>query len=500
MKRKNDLHRLIRSMSKSEKRYFTLDAQKAGKKNAKYLRLFKAINALEHYSEAEIKQQFPKNLAADKTYLYDAILRSMRDYHSKKSRAAQIKEHLMDAKYLYERELYDLCEASLQSAKKLAEELGDHLSLLEINKQMRKVVKTTKKGIGEGVLLDLQMETKEVSTGLLEEFRTLNLYDNIVKNAVFHKQLSKDQIEDFKRNLSQLEVQKEKGFNSIHAEHRFYQTSGLYNHLVQDFDSFFEYFGYVMDWWDRNSEYKEEAFYNYIIDISTYLGACFRRERFDSFLELIERLEREEPSNTHHQKILFQRLYQYKLVYSINLGIVKGVRQIADDVELGLSRFSISQSTEKVLVLNMAILLFIAEEFDLCIEWSNRLINNTKSQIRLDIDRGIYFIKLISSYETDDFETFENTLRSANRFFNKEKDQYLSYYLKFLSKLKKLPDAPLDNQREVLVDLKKYIEDMRAEIKGRVPLVGIDEMTICWINSNLQRKSIAEVVKAEREN
>ncbi|MEL6943390.1 MAG: hypothetical protein AAFO82_12030 [Bacteroidota bacterium] len=198
MKRKNDLHRLIHSMSKSEKRYFTLDAQKAGKKNAKYLRLFKAINALENYSEAEIKKQFPKNLAADKTYLYDAILRSMRDYHSKKSRAAQIKEHLMDAKYLYERELYDLCEESLQSAKKLAEQLGDHLSLLEINKQMRKVVKTIKKGIGEGALLDLQTETKKVSTGLLEEFRTLNLYDNIVKNTVFHKQLNEDQIEDFK--------------------------------------------------------------------------------------------------------------------------------------------------------------------------------------------------------------------------------------------------------------------------------------------------------------
>ncbi|MEL6943389.1 MAG: hypothetical protein AAFO82_12025, partial [Bacteroidota bacterium] len=156
----------------------------------------------------------------------------------------------------------------------------------------------------------------------------------------------------------------------------------MFSHLVQNFDSFFEYFGYVMKWWDKNPEYKEEAFYNYIIDISTYLGACFRRERFDDFTELLERLQKEVPSNTHHKKILFQRLYQYKLVYSINLGIVEGVREIANDVEIGLSRFSISQSTEKVIALNMAILLFIAEEFELCIEWSDKLIKNIRNQIR----------------------------------------------------------------------------------------------------------------------
>jgi len=496
MKRKNDLHRLIHSMSKSEKRYFTLDAQKAGKKNSKYLKLFKAINALETYSEVDIKKQFPTNLAADKTYLYDAILRSMRDYHSKKSRAAQIKEHLMDAKYLYERELYDLCEAALQNAKKLAEELGDHLSLLEINKQMRKVVKTTKKGIGEGVLSILQSETRENSASLIEEFTALNLDDQIFINTTLSKRLNQDQIIKFRRELAQLEKKEMDGFNSIHAEHRYYRASGFFNDLIQNIDEFFKFYTKVIDWWDKNPRYKEEEFYNYIIDVSNYLGSCFRQERFDQFNELITRLENEYPANSHHQKILFQRLFQFKLVYSINLGITKNVTKISNLVEEGLHKFSINTSTEKVLILNTAILLFIAEKFDLCIEWSNKLIKNTRSLIRPDIDRGIYFIKLISAHEIDDLEIFESTIRSAGRFFNKEKDQYLSYYLKYLSKLKKLLDVPSDNQKEILLDLKNYIDQMRKEIKGRVPLVGVDEMTIWWIHSRLQRKSIAEIVRS----
>lgn len=486
-------------MSKSEKRYFTLDAQKAGKKNAKYLKLFKAINTIDNYSEAEIKKQFPKNLAADKTYLYDAILRSMRDYHSKKSRAAQIKEYLMDAKYLYERELYDLCEGALQSAKKLAEELGDHLSLLEINKQMRKVVKTTKKGIGEGALLKLQEETKSTSKGLVEEFSVLNLNDDVGENTFYSRKLTEDQISNFRENLNQLKRKSKGEFNSIHAHHRFYQTSGLFNHLIGDFDAFFQDYEEVMRWWNNNEKYKEEEFYNYVIDVSTYLVSCFRREEFDRFSEAIDKLEKEKPSNTHHQKILFQRLFQFKLVYSINLGITNGVLKIADEVETGLGRFSISLSTEKVLILNTAIILFIAEEFNACIDWSTKLIKNTKNEIRPDIDRGMYFIKLISAYEIDDFELFENTARSANRFFNKEKDQYLVYYIKLLSKIRKLPDSPLDSFKSILIELKKYIEIMRLEIKGRVPLGGIDEMTIWWINSKLQKKSIAEIVRTEKD-
>ncbi|MEL6943388.1 MAG: hypothetical protein AAFO82_12020, partial [Bacteroidota bacterium] len=105
---------------------------------------------------------------------------------------------------------------------------------------------------------------------------------------------------------------------------------------------------------------------------------------------------------------------------------------------------------------------------------------------------------LISAYETDGFELFENTVRSANRFLNKDGDKYLSYYIQFLSKIKKLPDIPLDNQKEGLINLKEYINDMRSEIEGRVPLGGIDEMTIWWIDSKLQKKSIAEIVKIGR--
>jgi hypothetical protein len=448
---------------------------------------------METYDEVALKKDF-KHLAVDKSYLYDSILRSMRDYHSKRSRAAQIKEKLMDAKYLYERELYDLCELALQEAKAMATDLGDHLSLLEINKQLRKVVKTTKKGIAEGKLTDLQEETRTISSGLLEEFRTLDLDDNLFAKTLFSGGLQEEEKKHFSGQLARLEQKRVKGFDSMLAEHRFHRAKGFYNLIIQNNENYFDAYSQVMNWWDEHPIYKDEEFYNYVIDVSNFLLACFRRERFDLFTNLLDRLESEEPSSIHHQKILFQRLSQFKLLYKINLGIIDDASKVVQSIEEGLSKFSINPSTEKVLLMNTAILLFIAESYEECINWSNLLIKN-KSQVRLDSNRGIYFIKMIASYEIDDFDSLESTHRSAGRFLNKTTEKYLSYYLQFLAQLKKVVDSPISEVNAQLVQLKTYINQMRSDIEGRVPLGGIDEMTICWIDSKLERKTIAEIVR-----
>ena len=78
---------------------------------------------MDEYDEIKLKKKFAKTLHADKSYLYEAILRSMRDYRSASSRAARIKEMILDYKYLYERGLYRQSDERLQEAKELATEL-----------------------------------------------------------------------------------------------------------------------------------------------------------------------------------------------------------------------------------------------------------------------------------------------------------------------------------------------------------------------------------------
>ena len=137
-KGREDLFHLIQSMSKSEKRYFKMESKKAGNKTSNHVKLFDAINNLEEYDEEVLKkklrkEKFIQHLSAEKRYLYQAVLRSIRNFRGDQSIFAQIKTMVVDANYLLERALYDQAENILDKAQKLAEKIDDTVSLLEIN-------------------------------------------------------------------------------------------------------------------------------------------------------------------------------------------------------------------------------------------------------------------------------------------------------------------------------------------------------------------------------
>ncbi|MFN0275360.1 MAG: hypothetical protein ACKVPJ_06430 [Chitinophagales bacterium] len=77
--------RLVKSLTKNEKRYFKLFASiTAGEKN--YMRIFNAMDRQKMYDEKAIKSKFKKtslqkNFAQEKQYLQKMILRALRNFH-----------------------------------------------------------------------------------------------------------------------------------------------------------------------------------------------------------------------------------------------------------------------------------------------------------------------------------------------------------------------------------------------------------------------------------
>ena len=104
MKPSTELFHLIKSLSKSEKRYFKLSsALQSGDKN--YLKLFEAIELQEEYNEDSIKEQFKaetfiKHLPSEKNHLYNLILKSLRGFYADNSAASILQEHLRNIELL----------------------------------------------------------------------------------------------------------------------------------------------------------------------------------------------------------------------------------------------------------------------------------------------------------------------------------------------------------------------------------------------------------------
>ena len=121
MKPSTELFKLIKSLTKSEKRFFKLSSSlQHGDKN--YLKIFDFIEKQSNYDENELKttfesETFVKHLPSEKNHLYKLILKSLRSYYSEQSINSTLKEEIKNVEILYNKALYKECEKFVSRAK-----------------------------------------------------------------------------------------------------------------------------------------------------------------------------------------------------------------------------------------------------------------------------------------------------------------------------------------------------------------------------------------------
>lgn len=118
------LHELIQSLKKEEKRSFKLFVKRYNnKEDSPYLRLFDYLAKEPTIDRKKVKEQFKtvKGLSAVQTYLYQQILRSLRNQTSYRNIDLSLLEGLAELEILYTKQL-------LHSAKEKLEEM-EHLAM-----------------------------------------------------------------------------------------------------------------------------------------------------------------------------------------------------------------------------------------------------------------------------------------------------------------------------------------------------------------------------------
>ena len=100
-----DLFELVKSLTKSEKRYFKLFSSRhvLGEGNS-YVRLFDALDKQKEYDEDRLKRKFQSSrLDLLKNHLHKNILQSLSDFHANSSANAQIQNLIFQAEILYKK-------------------------------------------------------------------------------------------------------------------------------------------------------------------------------------------------------------------------------------------------------------------------------------------------------------------------------------------------------------------------------------------------------------
>jgi len=490
MKSKEDLFHLIRAMSKSEKRYFTIDAKKSGRRTSNYLELFQAINQMEDYDEQKLQRKFGKNLPTDKSYLYDAILRSMRDYRSSKSRAARIKEMILDARYLYERGLYRQSEDRIRQAKELAQELDDQLSLLEISREQLNYVWVNKpKDYGEQINA-LLIEKDEYIENINEELRYLAMSYQI--------QMAKGSPGFAKKLEQELPASdKDKHYpTSAHAQRRFLQSRALFfDLLAKDDEKANIYYSKMVEWWDRYPVIKEEEYIRYIADIFNLLHNSYNQKKYEQFEHLLTKIEQEKPSNYHDQRLLFKQHTNYKLLYYLNLGIEEGYENLVEQVVQGMSAYKLNPVSQLIIAFNLMLLLFILERYAQSLQWCeeilrvyNRKVDNENFQL------ATLLMQLLGSYEIGEIDQLDSSIRALQR--NLKQSTYKGSFFREVTRfIRKLSNSTEKQSHKLMASFKSSIQTLSNE--EAPPPLGMDDLVLNWVKAKTNQKPLRVILREE---
>ena len=179
MRKKGSLFQLIKSLSQTEKRYFRIYCN-SQQESSNHLKLFDAIDKQEYFNDEEIKEQFKgaafvNQLHVTKNYLQNLILKSLRNYHAKISKDAEIRNLIADAEILLNKELFDQCHYVLMRAEKMALRFENFVGLVEVYEYQRRLY-TNKYGASS----PLFKEIIKKQLAIIEELKVINKYWELI--------------------------------------------------------------------------------------------------------------------------------------------------------------------------------------------------------------------------------------------------------------------------------------------------------------------------------
>lgn len=160
------LHTLIHSLTKTEKRYFTLTTE-MHKGEKEYLQLFKVLDSSKLFDQflvQALKDKYPDSIIEPaRKHLYSVIMKSLRHFENEKEIETKLSNLLQDARLLYGKGLIDASFELLEKIKQLAVEHEKFFYfLLAAKQELNYLVRSQFLGVDENHLIEKQEKFREI--------------------------------------------------------------------------------------------------------------------------------------------------------------------------------------------------------------------------------------------------------------------------------------------------------------------------------------------------
>jgi tetratricopeptide (TPR) repeat protein len=499
------LFQLIKSLSKSEKRYLTFAWEAARPAPTKMMTLFGALDRQTTPDETAILRQEPtlegRQLSNLKAHLYDKILQGLRQFHTRHDRDIRTREAINQAQLLLNRGLYPHGSKLLRKAKRMAEQ-NDNLELrLEVLKLEKRVIAQGIGGENPEAVNTIIRQVQEVNT----QINNINVLSNIqvrLNNWYAHTGSVRkpDHRQEIKRYLQENLPAFDEETLSFPEKLSLYDVYVTYHQFLRDFAQAHTYAHRWVGLFDRHPERIARWPLTYVRSLHKLLITQNKLRRYPDYLATTERL-RAVPTlpGIGMNENLRALLFKYTTIHRINghfltgdfTGGVSLVRTLEQDLDPWVDR--LGKHATIIFYYKIACMYFGASEHRAALHWLQRIINEHPADLREDIHCFARMLNLISHYELGNTDVIDYYIKSTYRFLLLKDDlgEYQKYILVFLKNLHHNPTEAelIDGFRQLRHQLLTLID--RPYENRAFTYFDI----ISWLESKIRGCTVEEVIQ-----
>ena len=501
---KDNLFVLIKSLSSSEKRQFTLYVNRFEENsNAKFMQLFSFLDKQNTYNEhliLESKIVTKQQLSNLKSHLYKQILVSLRTNPVNQNIRILIREQLDFATILYNKGLHKQSLKILDKAKQTAvlyEEKNIAFEIVELEKiiESQFITRSAAGRADELTIMAMELSKQNIISSKLSNL-SLQLY-NIMLKSGYAKNITEIELLStyFTSKLPKYSFQK-LGFRE---KLWLYQTHLWYNFMIQDFLLCYKYASKWVGLFVDNPQMIYQNPVWYLKGSSYFLECLFLIKHQTQMKEVLQNLEiatnsKEFPKNENLNSLYFICVHTAKLnLHFIDGSFSKGI-YLVNDISKGIQKHQNSIDMHHIMVFyyKIACMYFGAGDYKNCIEYLQKIISNKNISVREDL---VCFAKVL------------NLMAHFDAGFDYNLPQLLATTHAFLIKMNELHEV----QKEILASVKKllvaYSQDVKPELKSLYSRLKVYENhpfekraflyldILSWIESKLENKSVAQIIQ-----
>jgi hypothetical protein len=489
----DQVFRLVKSLSKSEKRNFTVYSSRIQEtESLLYIKLFELLDKQKVLNEREILRKMGGISSTQysnlKRHLYTQILTSLRHIYKEKKANIKIREYIDFAYILYGKGLYMSALKLLDKAKKHAKKNYNEfsaLTIVEIEKmiQSRHITRTDTASIESLVEQSSTLALSASNIARLSNLMVL-LHRYYIRRGHVRNLVEEEDLKIFfMDNMPKIDYD----LLGVMERVYYYQCYVWYYYILNDFESCANY---ALDWvhlFESNSELQDRDVDLYLRGFHYVLTSAFNNKDVDIYIKYLDKLsavrkEKYPVFNDNSKITSFLYVHNGRLNKHFLKGTYEeGIKGIPKTLSR-MKRYAANLDEHKIMILHFKIAwMYLGNDMpNKANDYLIKIINLQDKALRKDMQIYARLMHLMVHYDSNSIEILGYLVDVYESYVQGTED-INAIQSETFKMFKALNHAPILERKQILAKYITIISELAEEKYTKRALLYLDILT--WLQS-----------------